>query len=307
LENKTQKIIDRLMSDPDYYREKSQQESNTWGKILSDDRRNDVIKTEQQAAHALGLNRHQIHIIPSLEKHALQPEAGLSLACGNGRAERFLMQSGVCKKFHGIDIATEALATAKQAAEKEGLAITYQQADLNDVVLPDQAFDFVVTQNCLHHVLRLEHLAQQIQKSLKPGGTLWISDFIGETQFQFTDKRMEIVNKVLSTLPEKFKADKLNNRKLEKLIRPDPGSLVSPFEAIRSADIMPVFLDYFDVIDKSEYDSILKYICPPGVRQAYNENESSKALFETLMLLDELLINEDVLSPVAGTFLLKAK
>ena len=41
------------MSDPDYYREKSQQESNTWGKILSDDRRNDVIKTEQQAAHAL--------------------------------------------------------------------------------------------------------------------------------------------------------------------------------------------------------------------------------------------------------------
>ena len=65
--------------------------------------------------------------------------------------------------------------------------------------------------------------------------------------------------------------------------------------------------DYFDVIEKSEYDSILKYICPPGVRQAYNENETSKALFETLILLDELLIKEDVLSPVAGTFLLKAK
>lgn len=303
--NKARELIDRLMGDPDYYREKSDQESRTWGTILSNEARNQAIRDEQEAAYALRLNRHQIHMVPTLRKHGLQPENGLSLACGNGRAERFLMQAGFCRTFHGIDIADDALATARQAAEQDNLAITYARADLNDVELPAEAFDFVVTQNCLHHVLKLEHLARQIHRALRPGGTLWISDFIGETQFQYTDRRLEIVNRVLASLPEEYRTDVVNNRTLTTLKRPEPGALASPFEAIRSADIMPVFLDLFEVVEKREFDAILKYVCPLGTRQAYNRDATSRALFETLMLLDETLIATGELTPVAGTYLLR--
>lgn len=307
MEDKTRSIIDSLMADPELYKEKSRQESRTWGTILSDEKRNENIRAEQQAAYELGLNRHYMHMVPTLKKHGLNPETGLSLACGNGRAERFLMESGFCKTFHGIDIADDALASARQAATDTGLAITYEQADLNSVQLPASTYDFVVTQNCLHHVLQLEHLAAQVHQSLKPGGILWISDFIGETQFQYTQERMDIVNRILASLPEAFRQDIVNNRTLTTLQRPNPGALVSPFEAIRSADIMPVFLEHFEVVEKSEFDSIMKYVCPPGVRQAYNRDETSRALFETLMTLDEILVTNNILTPVAGTYLLRAK
>lgn len=307
MDDKVRENIDRLMADPEFYREKSRQESITWGAILTDERQSQELEAEQDAARALDLYRHHIHIIPTLKKHGLTPESGLSLACGNGRIERFLIQSGICRTFHGLDISETALAAARKLAAKEGLSPTYEQADLNDISLPADTYDFVVTRNCLHHILKLEHLAEQIHLTLKPGGALWISDFIGETQFQFTEQRLDIVNRILAALPVKYRMDTINNRTLEKLVRPEPGAHVSPFEAIRSADIMPVFLNYFDIIEKREYDSILRFVCPPGVRQAYNEDETSRALFETIMMLDELLIEQNILTPVAGSYLLKAK
>lgn len=109
---------------------------------------------------------------------------GLSLACGSGRAERQLIKMGVCSSFLGIDIAPSALEEAKHQAEAAGYTIEYRAEDLNRVELPENEFDLVVTQNCLHHVLELERLAEQIWRSLTPAGLLWIDDFIGETQFQ---------------------------------------------------------------------------------------------------------------------------
>lgn len=242
-----------------------------------------------------------------LVKHDIAPVDGLSLACGGGRAERQLMERGICKTFHGIDIAEGALSEARTIAEAENLSITYEQSDLNKIELDENAYDLVVTQNCLHHVLKLERLRDKIFQSLRPGGIMWIHDYIGETQFQYSNERLEIVNQLLKILPEEICKDVVNERSIKQLIRKEPGTLISPFEAIRSAEIMPVFLEKFDIIEKSESDAFLGFVCPMGIRHHYVKNDDRKLLFEVLFLFDSLLIERKILPPREGIYMLTPK
>jgi SAM-dependent methyltransferase len=216
-------------------------------------------------------------------------------------------QDGCLLILPWIDIAPSALKEARKQADGAGYAIDYQTADLNRVELPPNEFDLVVTQNCLHHVLELEYLAEQIWQSLTPAGLLWIDDFIGETQFQWTDKRLTFVNGVLSSLPEEYRFDRINRRLLSQFQRKAPGTLVSPFEAIRSGDIIPVFLRFFDVIEKHERNCMLHLVCPPGTRSAYAKDEAGKQMFEMLRTFDRLLIETETLPPLGGQYLLRRK
>lgn len=303
----TGEIVKNLMDDPKLYAQMSAKEGEVWGKVFSDERRNLALKADQEAAKSLRLNRNNLSLPIALKKHKLQLVDGLSLACGGGRAERRFLQLGICKRFHGIDIAAKALLEAEDEARKENLDITYEQGDLNQLQLKENSYDLCVTQNCLHHVLRLEELAEQIRKALRPGGVLWIDDYIGETQFQYTDARMEMVNRILRMLPDDLKEDKVNKRAIKDLVRRQPGTLISPFEAIRSADIMPVFLSQFDVMEKQEVDSILGFVCSVGTRDNFAKDARNQAIFELLFYIDELLIEHGILPPRGGRYLLTPK
>lgn len=305
--NQSDQIIRELMDDKELYKVMAKKEGEVWGKVFTDDERRVAIESDQVAAKKLGINRHKFGLVQALQKHDLHPKDGLSLACGSGRAERALIQSGVCNSFHAIDISDSALDEARQIANSQQLNITYEKSDLNMLKLDPASYDLVVTQNCLHHVLRLEDLAKQIHLSLRPNGLLWIHDYIGETQFQYDDNRLEIVNEILSILPEKYHYNLVNKRTIDKIKRRKPGTLISPFEAIRSAEIMPVFLEYFDVIEKHESASILGLVCPVGTRRNYANNEENKLVFELLFMLDRLLIDNNICSPHEGIYILKAK
>jgi hypothetical protein len=142
---------------------------------------------------------------------------------------------------------------------------------------------------------------------LKSDGYLWIHDFIGETQGQHDPKRLSIINQLLAILPEKFRTNKINGRLITEIKRPEPGSLASPFESIRSSEIIPVFQRWFTVEEKTEFDAFLRLVVPEGTRAAYLENEDTKALFEILMLLDHLCIEEKILSPRGGQYLMRPR
>ena len=304
---KARKIIDDLLNNPELYQQMSEKEGRVWGKVFSNESRSQQVQIDQKAAKELRLNRDVLNVTTVLNKHRITPTVGCSLACGSGRAERQLLLKGICQSFHGIDIAADALAEARKIAEQQELNITYEQADLNAIRLESQAYDLVVTQNCLHHVLNLEHIANEIAKALKSDGVLWIHDYIGETQFQYSDERLELVNQILALLPERMCYNRVNNHQIHKIVRREPGTLISPFESIRSAEIMPIFLERFDIVEKFEFNSILHLIFPVGTRSACLENEESRSIFELVFLLDRLLVDLEIIPPAAGQYLLKPK
>jgi len=303
----TDSFITKLLNNSALYQEKANQENEYWGEKFSNEKQIEVRKKDKLAARELRVARDKLHLMGAIRRSGLKPDRGLSLACGSGRAERNAMAAGICTSFHGIDLAADAVEEARREAERQGLNITYSVDDLNSINLEPDSFDLVITQNCLHHVLQLEHLADEIHRALRPGGVLWIQDYIGETQCQYSDKRLEIANAVLSLLPEKLRTNRATGTVRQTITRPIPGDDISPFEAIRSADIMPVFLERFDVVEKRDSGGIIRLLLPLGAKSDYTENEDTRTVYELLHYLDQMLIREGILEPSGIQCLLRPK
>jgi len=302
-----EQIIEDAMNDKSIYQEMAKKEGAFWGALLGDPVRNERVVQAQTAAIELKKNRYLISLIGYVREHGLKLENGLLLGCGNGRAERAYLAQGVCETFHSIDISEEAVNEGRRIAAEQNLPITYEVADLNFIEFPAEKYDFICALTSLHHVLHLEHLIENTWKTLKPGGIFWVHDFIGETQFQWSDDRIEITNTIVELLPEKNTYDKVNKRKMPKLTRPVPGTLGSPFESIRSGDIAPILLKWFNVEKEYKWGSILHHVTPPGVLESYLENEDTKAMHELLLYFDGLLIKHNVLPPTGVQYVLTAK
>ena len=305
--NKVQEIIARAMADPNVYHAMAARENEVWGKILPDRERSEAAIEDTKASVGLRVARHFSSLSTLARERKLKFEHGLTLGCGAGRGERELIRNGVCRTFHGIDISENAIVAAREIAKEQNLPLTYEVADLNFLELPEKTFDLVVAQTCLHHILFLERVAEQVWRSLKSDGYLWIHDFIGETQGQYDFKRISIMNQILAILPEKFRKNKITGRLVTEIKRPEPGHLASPFESIRSSEIVPVFQRWFTIEWKLEFDAFLRLVVPQGTRAAYLENEDTKALFETLMLLDHLCIKEEIVRPSGGQYLMRPR
>jgi SAM-dependent methyltransferase len=305
--NKAQEIIKRAMADRSVYDAMAARENEVWGTILPDLEHSEAQIADIEASAKLRVARHTSSLLRVAQERKLKFESGLTLGCGTGRRERELISRGVCRSFHGIDISEKAIAAAREIAKEQALPLTYEVADLNFLELPEKTFDLVVAQTALHHVLFLERVAEQVWRSLKSDGYLWIHDFVGETQGQYDPKRLSIVNRILAILPEKFRQNKINGRLITEIKRPEPGRLGSPFESIRSGEIVPVFQRWFTIEWKMEFDAFLRLVMPPGTRAAYLENDDTRALFEILMLLDRLCIEEKIVQPAGGQYLMRPR
>jgi len=306
-QDEAQQIIEPAMSDRAVYDAMAARESEVWGKILPALAQSEASAADARESASLKAGRHQGSLVQLAKEKGLIFETGLTLGCGAGRLERHLLVNRVCQSFHGIDISENAIVEAKRTAERESLPITYEVADLNFVSLPKANFDLVVAQTSLHHVLFLEHVAEQVWQTLKPGGYLWIHDFIGETQGQYDPERLAFINRLLAILPEKLRTNHINKRVVTKIETPQPGGLGSPFEKIRSEEIVGIFARWFTIEWKNEFNAFLHLVAPPGTRIGFNENEDTRALYETLVLLDELCIAQGILRPTGGQYLMKPR
>jgi SAM-dependent methyltransferase len=305
--DKAQEIIKQAMTDRSVYDAMAARENEIWGKILPALEDSQAKLEDFAATEKLNANRHQSYLIGVTREKNLTFEYGLTLGCGAGRLERALVQEGVCRRVHGIDISEKAITAARETAKEQKLPLSYEVADLNSVELPEKTFDLVAAQTSLHHILFLERVAEQIWHSLKTDGYLWIHDFIGETQWQYDPRRLEITNQILSILPEKFRKNKINNRLTTEIKRPEPGMLGSPFESIRSSEIISIFERWFTIEWKLEFNAFLHLVAPPGTRAAYVENDDTRALFEVLLLLDNLCIKEKIVQPTGGQYLMRPR
>jgi SAM-dependent methyltransferase len=240
--DKAREILKQAMADRSVYNAMAARENEVWGTILHALEDSQAKLDDFAATEKLNANRHESYLIGVARQKNLRFTNGLTLGCGAGRLERALVDEGICSTFHGIDISDKAIAPARQIAKKQSLPLTYEVADLNFLELPEKTFDLVAAQTSLHHILFLERVAEQVWRSLINDGYLWIHDFVGEMQWQYDSKR------------------------------PEPGSLGSPFESIRSSEIIPIFQRWFTIEWKLEFSAFLHLIVPPGTRAAYLEN-----------------------------------
>jgi SAM-dependent methyltransferase len=201
--DKAQEIIKRAMADRSVYNAMAARENEFWGGILPALERSEEQIKDAEASAKLGVARHSSSLFRVASEKNLKFERGLTFGCGAGRLERLSCRVESAGAFMESTFPKKPLPRARQIAKVQNLPLTYDVAYLNFLELPDKTFDLVVAQTSLHHVLFLEHVAEQVWRSLKSDGYLWIHDFIGETQGQYDPKRLSIVNRILAILPEK--------------------------------------------------------------------------------------------------------
>ena len=105
----------------------------------------------------------------------MAPGRALDIATGRGRNAIFLAERGFA--VEGVDISEVALQEAQRRAVQKGLAVTFRQADLDHIELPEAQYDLIVNINFL-----LRSLVAPIKKALKVGGRVVFETYLIDQQ-----------------------------------------------------------------------------------------------------------------------------
>ena len=214
-----------------------------------------------------------------------------SLGCGTGDLERGLAQIGVARELWGYDVSPGSIAIAAQQAQSiEAAQLNYQVMDLNAPTLGEGRFDIIFATSSVHHVEALELLADSIARALVPGGWLVMHEYIGPTRFQWTDRQQELMNAVLDSLPVELRTT-VAGRVKSGLLRPTIEEMieVDPSESVRSADIMSVFGERFDIVLQRDYGgTLLQFLLAEIVHNF--KGVMGEAVLKQIFLIEDLAI-----------------
>ena len=226
---------------------------------------------------------------------------GLNLGCGDGGLERHALGIEVCEKFEAFDVAEGAIDIARAEAVNLGIAarVNYEVKDIDSICLEENKYDIAFASMSAHHMRGLEHVFREVKKALKPSGLFVLNEFIGPSQFQWTDQQLAIMNDLLQILPAKYRThisspgqlkEKINKLSVAEMNCNDPS------EAIRSAEIIPLLPRYFDILEKIDYGgTILHMLLHDIVGNFDPDNEQDLAILKLLTYFEESLIRSNVL------------
>lgn len=190
----------------------------------------------------------------------------LDLGCGAGEKSLSVYQSGSTLETHGLDISEDRIAAAERMRQAHGIAGEFRVADVNTATLPANTYDLIFSSHSLHHFLALEHVMAQVHEALTDDGLFILEEFVGPTQFQWTDRQIEVVKTLMALLPEDLRMLRWGAVKPYEG-RPAVKDVVaaSPFESIRSAEIVPIFKRTFDVVGIRPLGGTLQHLLYNGI------------------------------------------
>jgi ubiquinone/menaquinone biosynthesis C-methylase UbiE len=102
----------------------------------------------------------------------LHGQSVVDLGCGFGWFCRWARENGAAQVL-GLDVSDNMLARAR--TDTADAAISYAQADLERLDLPEASFDLAYSSLALHYVEHLAELFGVVHRALKPGGALVFS------------------------------------------------------------------------------------------------------------------------------------
>jgi len=148
-----------------------------------------------------------------------------------------------------------------------------------------------------HHFLELEHIMHQVHQALTPQGLFVLEEFVGPTQFQWTDQQMGIVQSLLALLPESLRTFRWG---LLKHLEGRPTQVevvaVSPFKSIRSADILPLFQDYFHVVAIKRLGGTIQHLLYNGIIHNFSlVDDATRQFIQGVYSVEDSLIDAGML------------
>jgi len=221
----------------------------------------------------------------------------LDLGCGSGGTSLKLHSMGAAQSIEGIDVSGERVAQAEKHRIAAGIDGGFRVGDANRLRLPANTYDLIVSSHSFHHFVELERIMEQVHEALTPDGFFILEEFVGPTQFQWTDLQMQMVKERLAIIPERLRIFRWGALKSEEG-RPTPAEVEaeSPFESIRSGEIVPLFHKYFDVVGIRKLGGTLQHLLFNGIaHQFLLADDEAVRQVKDICAFENNLIDEDVI------------
>lgn len=166
--------------------------------------------------------------------------AAAMLGCHEDALETTWMRAGASARLDVYDVSSGVIRRRRSRAPR---GVRFIQADLNFVRLPAERYDVIWSAGCLHHIVNLEYLLDQVARALRPGGLFAFHDYVGEKRFRFEPRRLARANAALHEVPVRFRhngQDAISGDQLAKYR--------SPFCAVRSDEVLSTAKERFQVV-----------------------------------------------------------
>jgi SAM-dependent methyltransferase len=224
----------------------------------------------------------------------------LVVGCGTGWLERALANKGGFGEIVACDDADIVDRARRQAEAARLTGLRYRVVDLERDPLPEGPFDAVFANDILHHVINLEEVYSRIQEALAPSGRFVFNEYVGPNRFQYSDARMDLVNRYFRLFPDPLRRDPAAGGLSWKRGRIDEAKLAAedPTEAVRSEDVLPLARRTFRVLREYPYGGGLLHPLLFGIISNFRENEpEDDRLLEVLCTAEEYLTSNELLEP----------
>ncbi len=183
-------------------------------------------------------------------------ERGCVLGAGPGAVEEHLLRKHSELRLTIFDIAGDALNRIRERLEPQFPGrVETRQADMNFLGLPENGYDIIVSDSCIHHLLNLEHLAFQVNRALTEDGYFFLRDYVGESYFQYRPEERRFYEALVRT----------TGLEEPTFAWPDRDNWVySPFEAARSGETLDVFRQHLDERSLRTSNAVFKMMKSAG-------------------------------------------
>jgi SAM-dependent methyltransferase len=193
--------------------------------------------------------------------------------CGTGELERDLVAKGLCRRALAFDLSPRQVAEARERAHRAGVAgaIDYRTAAMEELDLPEGAFDGCFFHHSLHHAEDPEGLLRKLRRALRPGALLYLDEYVGPSRRQWNRRSYAAAVDAYRQLPATVR----RHRRLH-----IPGLLAKlsdPSESIASDRIVPAVEELFEVRLRRDYGGFLLH---PVWQQIHHPPEVVDLLIE---------------------------
>jgi len=197
----------------------------------------------------------------------------LDLGCGTGTRTLLFLELGF-KRAIGYDLSSERISEARDLASKRNFIAKFEVADVNSLRLEHNRFDLIISCHSFHHFQKLERIMAAVSRALKPSGLFILEEFVGPSLFQWSDEQLTITNNLLALLPEKYRIYQTGTTKLvHGRDTPEAVRAVSPFEAVRSSEIVPLFYKNFEVLHHSHLGGTIQHLLYAGIIHNFKDGD----------------------------------
>jgi SAM-dependent methyltransferase len=226
----------------------------------------------------------------------------LSIGSGDANNEievaRLLAQAG-CSEFvlECLEMNASLVERAAAAVHQAGLdgRVTLVQQDVNRWQ-PLGAYDGVMANQSLHHVVDLEGLFDAVRRALAPGAYFVISDVIGRNGHQRWPEARRLVERFWDELPPAYRYHHRLQRYEERFKDWDCSG--EGFEGIRAQDVLPLLIERFAFHAFVGFANVINPFVDRGFGPNFDANgQWDRAFIDRVHACDERALAEGLLTP----------